>query len=170
MRSPLAHGTGEHNGLLEPLDAAPRRGPLLCDLRQSPAFIYEAVPACRAHPDEPLRAGALAVMSTLMPHRSGGRHHIYRGAICSALLAALIAAAFGVHAIALVPVAVALPAAVLTHHHGSGRRFCSPWGSVWAWACRSTPSPSRCCWRCRTTDCLRAPRCADQHTGRCISA
>ena len=29
---------------------------------------------------------ALAVMSTLMPHLAGGRHHIYRGVIALALL------------------------------------------------------------------------------------
>lgn len=68
-----------------------------------------------AHPDEPVRA--LAVMSTLMPHLSGGRHHIYRGAIVLALLAALVAAAFGVLSIALVLAAVVLPAAVLTYVH-----------------------------------------------------
>ncbi len=68
-----------------------------------------------AHPDEPVRA--LAVMSTLMPHLSGGRHHVYRGAIAVALLAALIAAAFGVLSIALVLAAIALPAVVLTYIH-----------------------------------------------------
>jgi hypothetical protein len=68
-----------------------------------------------AHPDEPVRA--LAVMSTLMPHLSGGRHHIYRGAIALALLAALVAAAFGVLSIALVLAAIALPAVVLTYVH-----------------------------------------------------
>ncbi len=68
-----------------------------------------------AHPDEPVRA--LAVMSTLMPHLSGGRHHIYRGAIALALLAALLAAAFGVLSIALILAAIALPAVVLTYIH-----------------------------------------------------
>ncbi|MCV7090037.1 zinc-ribbon domain-containing protein [Mycobacterium interjectum] len=68
-----------------------------------------------AHPEEPVRA--LAVMSTLMPHLSGGRHHIYRGAIALALLAALIAAAFGVLSVALVLAAIALPAALLTYMH-----------------------------------------------------
>lgn len=66
-------------------------------------------------PDEPVRA--LAVMSTLMPHLAGGRHHIYRGAIALALLGALIAAAFGVLSIALVLAAIALPAVVLTYVH-----------------------------------------------------
>ncbi len=68
-----------------------------------------------AHPDEPVRA--LAVVSTLMPHLSGGRHHIYRGAIVVMLLAALVAAAFGVLAIALILAAVALPAVVLIYVH-----------------------------------------------------
>ncbi len=68
-----------------------------------------------AHPDEPVRA--LAVLSTLMPHLSGGRHHIYRGAIAVALLAAVVAAAFGVLSIALILAAIALPVVVLTYVH-----------------------------------------------------
>lgn len=68
-----------------------------------------------AHPEEPVHA--LAVLSTLMPHLSGGRHHAYRDAIALALLAALAAAAFGALSIALVLAAVALPAAVLTYVH-----------------------------------------------------
>ncbi len=68
-----------------------------------------------AHPEEPVRA--LAVMSTLMPHLAGGRHHIYRGVIGSALLASLVAAAFGVLSIALILAAIALPAVVLTYVH-----------------------------------------------------
>lgn len=68
-----------------------------------------------AHPEEPVRA--LAMMSTLMPHLSGGRHHLYRAAIAMALLAALTAAAFGVLSIALTLAAIALPAVVLTYVH-----------------------------------------------------
>jgi predicted amidophosphoribosyltransferase len=68
-----------------------------------------------AHPDEPVRA--LAVFSTLMPHLSGGRHHIYRAAVGLALLAALVAAAFGSLSIALVLAAIALPAVVLVYVH-----------------------------------------------------
>ncbi|RFZ21382.1 Double zinc ribbon [Mycobacterium marinum] len=67
------------------------------------------------HPDEPVRA--LAVMSTLMPHLSGTRHHIYRVAIALALLSALTFAAFGVLSIALVLAAIALPTVVLTYIH-----------------------------------------------------
>ncbi|BDB40784.1 hypothetical protein Mkiyose1665_49520 [Mycobacterium kiyosense] len=66
-------------------------------------------------PDEPVRA--LALMSTLMPHLSAGRQHSYRNAVMLGLLAALIAAAFGVLSIALVLAAVALPAVVLTYIH-----------------------------------------------------
>ncbi len=68
-----------------------------------------------AHPEEPVRA--LAVISTLMPHLAPGRHHIYRGVIGLALLAALVAAAFGVLSIALILAAIALPAAVLIYVH-----------------------------------------------------
>ncbi|MFZ1175022.1 MAG: zinc ribbon domain-containing protein, partial [Mycobacterium sp.] len=67
------------------------------------------------YPEEPVRA--LAVMSTLMPHLAGGRHHIYRGVIALALLGALVAAAFGVLSIALILAAIALPAAVLIYVH-----------------------------------------------------
>lgn len=68
-----------------------------------------------AVPDEPV--GALAVMSTLMPHLSAGRQSAYRNAVALALLAALLAAAFGVLSISLVLAAVALPAAVLAYIH-----------------------------------------------------
>lgn len=68
-----------------------------------------------AQPDEPVRA--LAVMSTLMPHLSGRHHHAYGNAIALALLAALIAAAFGMLSIALILTAVALPAVLLTYIH-----------------------------------------------------
>ena len=71
-----------------------------------------------AHPEEPVRA--LAVISTMMPHLSGGRHHIYRAAIAVALVAAALAAAFGSLPIALVLAAIALPAVVLTYMHDHG--------------------------------------------------
>jgi hypothetical protein len=64
---------------------------------------------------EPRRA--VAVVGTLMPHLAAERHHIYRGVTALALLAALIAAAFGSLSIALVLAAVALPAVVLTYIH-----------------------------------------------------
>jgi len=64
---------------------------------------------------EPRRA--VAVIGTLMPHLAAERHHIYRNATALALLAALLAAAFGSLSIALVLAAVALPAVVLTYIH-----------------------------------------------------
>ncbi len=64
---------------------------------------------------EPRRA--VAVVGTLMPHLAEERHHIYRSVTALALLAALIAAAFGSLSIALVLAAVALPAVVLTYIH-----------------------------------------------------
>ena len=60
---------------------------------------------------------AVAVVGTLMPHLAAERHHIYRNATASALLAALIAAGFGSLSIALALAAVALPAVVLTYIH-----------------------------------------------------
>lgn len=68
-----------------------------------------------ADPDEPVRA--LALMSTLMPHLSGRRHHLYRNVINLMLLAALLAAAFGSLAVSLVLAAVALPIVVLVYIH-----------------------------------------------------
>ncbi len=64
---------------------------------------------------EPRRA--VALVATLMPHLAAERHHIYRSVTALALLAALIAAAFGSLSIALVLAAVALPAVVLTYIH-----------------------------------------------------
>ncbi len=64
---------------------------------------------------EPRRA--VAVVGTLMPHLAEERHHIYRSVTALALLAALIAAAFGSLSIALVLAAVALPAVMLTYIH-----------------------------------------------------
>ncbi len=71
-----------------------------------------------AHPDEPVRA--LALLSTLLPHVSGRRHHLYRYAVVGALIASLLAAAFGVLSVALVCAAIALPAIVLTYLHDYG--------------------------------------------------
>ena len=68
-----------------------------------------------ANPDEPVRA--LALLSTLLPHMSGRRHHLYRNGCCSALLVAFVAAGFGVLSIALIVPAVALPAVVLVYLH-----------------------------------------------------
>lgn len=71
-----------------------------------------------AHPDEPVRA--LALLSTLLPHVSGRRHHLYRYAVTGALLASVLAAGFGVLSVALVCAAIALPAIVLTYLHDFG--------------------------------------------------
>ena len=68
-----------------------------------------------AHPDEPVRA--LALLSTLMPQLSGHRHHTYRHASYAMLLAALVAAGFGMLSIALVLAALALPTLLLTYLH-----------------------------------------------------
>lgn len=68
-----------------------------------------------AHPGEPVRA--LALMSTLFPHVSGGRHHVYRAGLAIALLASLVAAAFGVLSVALVCAGVALPTMFLLYLH-----------------------------------------------------
>src|ERR1700744_732921 len=59
----------------------------------------------------------VAVLGTLLPHLHPERHHVYRDVTALALLAALIAAAFGSLPVALVLTAVALPAAVLVYFH-----------------------------------------------------
>ena len=59
----------------------------------------------------------VAVLGTLLPHLNPERHHVYRDVTALALLAALIAAAFGSLPVALVLTAVALPAAVLVYIH-----------------------------------------------------
>ena len=69
----------------------------------------------RLRTHEPRRA--VAVVGTLLPHLAHERHHIYRNATALALLAALLAAAFGSLSIALVLAAAALPAVVLTYIH-----------------------------------------------------
>lgn len=59
----------------------------------------------------------VAVLGTLLPHLHPERHHVYRDVTALALLAALIAAAFGSLPVALVLTAVALPATVLVYIH-----------------------------------------------------
>ena len=68
-----------------------------------------------ANPDEPVRA--LALLSTLLPHMTGRRHHLYRNVVLFALLIAFVAAGFGVLSIALIVPALALPAVVLVYLH-----------------------------------------------------
>ena len=66
-----------------------------------------------AQPGEAVRA--LAIVSTLMPHLSGRRHHLYRLAVAVAVAAALVAAGFGVLPVALICAGIALPGALLTY-------------------------------------------------------
>ncbi|HLI16473.1 MAG TPA: zinc ribbon domain-containing protein [Acidimicrobiales bacterium] len=68
-----------------------------------------------AHPAEPVRA--LALVSTLFPHVSGHRHAAYRAALALALVATIVAGAFGALAVALVCAAIALPTVVLLYQH-----------------------------------------------------
>jgi len=68
-----------------------------------------------ANPSESVRA--LALVSTLMPHASAQRHHVYRLGIAIAVGAALAAAAFGLLPVALVCAGVALPLMLLTYFH-----------------------------------------------------
>ena len=72
------------------------------------------------NPNSPTPQGLrrpVAVLGTLLPHLHPERHHVYRDVTALALLAALIAAAFGSLPVALVLTAVALPAAVLVYIH-----------------------------------------------------
>jgi hypothetical protein len=72
------------------------------------------------NPNSPTPQGPrrpVAVLGTLLPHLHPERHHVYRDVTALALLAALIAAAFGSLPVALVLTAVALPAAVLVYIH-----------------------------------------------------
>jgi hypothetical protein len=68
-----------------------------------------------ANPAESVRA--LALVSTLMPHASAQRHHVYRLGIAIAIGAALGTAAFGLLPVALVCAGVALPGMLLTYFH-----------------------------------------------------
>jgi hypothetical protein len=71
-------------------------------------------------PSNPTPEGSrrpVTVLGTLLPHLHPERHHVYRDVTALALLAALIAAAFGSLPVALVLTAVALPAAVLVYIH-----------------------------------------------------
>jgi hypothetical protein len=68
-----------------------------------------------ANPSESVRA--LALVSTLMPHASAQRHHVYRLGIAIAVGAALGTAAFGLLPVALVCAGVALPLMLLTYFH-----------------------------------------------------
>jgi len=66
-----------------------------------------------ASPGEPVRA--LALVSTLMPHVSGSRHHLYKLGLAVAGTASLVAAGFGILPVALVCAAIALPGVLLMY-------------------------------------------------------
>lgn len=66
-----------------------------------------------ASPDEALHA--LALISTLMPHVSGSRHHLYRFAVTVCLGAAIVAAGFGILPVGLILAGIALPGTLLIY-------------------------------------------------------
>ena len=66
-----------------------------------------------ASPGEPVRA--LALVSTLMPHVSGSRHHLYKLGLALAGAASLVAAGFGILPVALICAAIALPGVLLLY-------------------------------------------------------
>lgn len=66
-----------------------------------------------ASPGEPVRA--LALVSTLMPHVAGSRHHLYKLGLSLAGVASLVAAGFGVLPVALICAAIALPGVLLMY-------------------------------------------------------
>jgi len=68
-----------------------------------------------AFPGESVRA--LALVSTLMPHVSAHRHHVYRLGLITAVGASVVAAAFGILPVALVCAGVALPGMLLLYLH-----------------------------------------------------
>lgn len=68
-----------------------------------------------AHPAESVRA--LALVSTLMPHISAHRHHIYRLGLGLAIGAALVASGFGILPVALICAGIALPGMLLTYFY-----------------------------------------------------
>ena len=68
-----------------------------------------------AQPAESVRA--LAVVSTLMPHVTQHRSHLYRLGLGIALVAALIAAGFGILPVALVCAGIALPGMLLLYFY-----------------------------------------------------
>ncbi|MDQ1685705.1 MAG: hypothetical protein QOC82_2442 [Frankiaceae bacterium] len=66
-----------------------------------------------ASPGEPVRA--LALVSTLMPHVSGSRHHLYKWGLALAGAASLVASGFGILPVALICAAIALPGVLLMY-------------------------------------------------------
>jgi hypothetical protein len=68
-----------------------------------------------AFPAESVRA--LALVSTLMPHVSAHRHHLYRLGLTAAVAASIVAAGFGILPVALICAGVALPGMLLVYLH-----------------------------------------------------
>ncbi|HEV2369081.1 MAG TPA: zinc ribbon domain-containing protein [Acidimicrobiales bacterium] len=68
-----------------------------------------------AQPTESVRA--LVLVSTLMPHLSTHRHHVYRVGMAAAVGAAMVAAGFGILPVALICAGVALPGMLLTYFY-----------------------------------------------------
>jgi hypothetical protein len=78
-----------------------------------------------ASPGEPVRA--LALVSTLMPHVAGSRHHLYKLGLALAGVASLIAAGFGILPVALVCAAIALPGVLLMYLYDHEVWTDDPW-------------------------------------------
>jgi hypothetical protein len=68
-----------------------------------------------AFPSESVRA--LALVSTLMPHLSARRHHIYRLGLLTAITASVVAAGFGILPVALICAGIALPGMLMLYLH-----------------------------------------------------
>lgn len=66
-----------------------------------------------ASPGEPVRA--LALVSTLMPHVSGSRHHLYKLGLALAGAASLVASGFGILPVALICASIALPGVLVLY-------------------------------------------------------
>lgn len=81
-----------------------------------------------ASPGEPVRA--LALVSTLMPHVSGSRHHLYKMGLALAGAASLVAAGFGVLPVALICAAIALPGVLLMYLYDHEVWTDDPWTVV----------------------------------------
>ena len=78
-----------------------------------------------ASPGEPVRA--LALVSTLMPHVSGSRHHLYKLGLALAGLASLVAAGFGILPVALICASIALPGVLLLYLYDHEVWTDDPW-------------------------------------------
>ncbi len=78
-----------------------------------------------AQPTESVRA--LALVSTLMPHLSARRHHVYRVGLTFAVGGAMVAAGFGLLPVALICAGVALPGMLLTYFYDHELWSDEPW-------------------------------------------